>query len=165
MTRAEAMRVFALLQGAYPRQELPASTESIYAAALGDLDVVAVERAVLFLIRTSRWLPTIAEIREHVAEEQVALPEPEFAWAEVRDAIGRYGLDQARPPWSCPEIGAAVSVLGWRTLCTTENSGRERERWIKTYAALRRRRIEQVAAPAGTLPGQLRLMPGGGKPT
>lgn len=159
MNRAEAMRVFALLQAAYPRQELPDSTELVYASALADLDVVAVERAALALIRTSRWFPTIAEIREQVAEDLTGLPEAEMAWAEVREAIGKYGLDQTRPPWSCEEIGEAVRVMGWRTLCTAEKIGLERERWLKTYEKARRRRLRQITAPED---GPLRLVPGGG---
>lgn len=163
MKLSEAVRIVSRLQAAYPRQEYPDSTAEIYAGALLDLEAEDVEHAAVYLVRTSKWFPTISEIRERVAEDRADLPEPEMAWAEVREAIGRYGLDQTRPAWSCAEIGDAVRVLGWRTLCTSTNIGLERERWIKTYTALRRKRIEQIVAPAGALPGQLRLLPGGGK--
>lgn len=163
MRASEAIRLVELLQGAYPRQELPQSTVEVYAMALADIDLEDGLRAVTRLVQTSKWFPTISEIREQVAEEQSELPEPEFAWCEVREAIGRYGLDQTRPAWSCPEIAEAVRVISWRTLNTTTNASIERERWIKAYTKIRRKRIEQIVAPvAGVLPGQLRLLEGGG---
>lgn len=163
MRESEALYLVGLLRGAYPRQVIPDSTEPVYVLGLLDLNRDEAMVAVTHLVRTSRWLPTIAEIRERVAEGAVDLPEPEWAWAEVREAIGRYGLEQDRPAWSCPEIGDAVRALGWRTLCTTTNIAIERERWIKTYTGLRRKRIERIVAPTGgALPGQLKLLPGGG---
>lgn len=160
MRASEVVRVVELLQGAYPRQEIPKSTLSVYVMALADLDVEDCLRAVTRHVQTSKWFPTIAEIRELVAEAITELPEPEFAWREVREALGRDTAGQPVPAWSCPEIREAVAVLGWGTLVNTRNIAIERERWIKTYSRLRRQAIERVVAPnrSGALPGQLKLL-------
>lgn len=162
MIRSEAIRIVSLLQGAYPRQEMPDSTPEIYAMALGDLEYDEVLAAVTRLVQSSRWLPTIAEIRELVAEARVKLPEPELAWGEVRRGIREHGL-QSMPAWSCAEIREAVEIIGWWSLCTSTNTAASRSAWIAAYGALRRRRLAREISPgADALPGQLRLLPGGG---
>lgn len=154
----DAARIVALLQGAYPRQEFPDSTVEVYAMALVDLDYADVVEAVTRLVQTSRWLPTIAEIRERVAEARLELPDPEMAWVEVRKAIQRYGVYQPLPPWSCDEVAQAVEIIGWRELCTNPQTAASRARWIEAYRAIRLRAVEREMA-GGALPGQLLLLP------
>ena len=63
MTKAEASQLVALIHGAYhnvtPRQQ----TVEIYEAMLVDLPFAATRDAVIQHIKTSKWMPTIAEIR------------------------------------------------------------------------------------------------------
>lgn len=57
-----------MLLGAYPNAKATASTSQVYEAMLADLDVAEARAAVQRLIATSRFMPTVAEIREATAE-------------------------------------------------------------------------------------------------
>ena len=144
MKRDEAFRIVAMLQGAWPHRQLPDSTAEVYAMTLSDLAYAEVRDAVTRLIQTSKFLPSVAEIREVVVEERCDLPAAEVAWGEVRAAIHRVGIYFV-PVFECDEIEQATNIIGWETLCNSTNIASERARWIDTYRALRGRRIELEA--------------------
>jgi len=57
-----------VLTAAYPRQITGRNTLAVYAQALADLDPDEVREAVAEHVATSRFFPTIAEIRDKVEE-------------------------------------------------------------------------------------------------
>ena len=67
MKKSEARALVATLAAAFPRQQVPQVTFDVYTADLIDLDFGVTEKATMNLRRSSRWFPTIAEIREAVA--------------------------------------------------------------------------------------------------
>jgi hypothetical protein len=144
MNRADAIRIVAMLQGAYPRTALPDSTAEVYALTLNDLAYEDVKQAVAKLIQTSKWLPTVAEIRSLIVEERASLPAPEVAWGEVQRAIGRVG-SYMTPVFECEEIDRAVRVLGWKNICLDENVASTRARFVDAYRALREERVKLEA--------------------
>jgi hypothetical protein len=88
MKESEAYEIVLMLQAAYGR-EMPDSTVKLYTAKLTQLDVRPCKRAVDRLIDNSRFLPSVAEIREQtflirkdmldaaaVRERRKALPAP-----------------------------------------------------------------------------------------
>ncbi len=109
MTAREAANLVAQLKAAYPNANIGGDTIKVYAAALADLDREAAQAAVAKVIATARFFPTIAEIRETVAEAACGLPDAEVAWLEVMDALRRFS-DTDRDTW-WPE-------------CRTRSSGR-----------------------------------------
>lgn len=141
MTPSETLKLVALMQGAFPRTALPDSTLEVYAEALGDLAFDDAKAAVVRLVQRSRFMPTIAEIRDEVFEDRCELPDPEVAWGEVRRAIQRIG-PYYEPVFECAEIDQAVRVVGWQTLNDSTNIASERARFIDAYRAIRRRRME-----------------------
>ena len=70
----------AILRDAYPRQDFPERTAVLYGSMLADLDDLLVVEAVRKIVKTSRFLPSIAEIREEVAEATLGLPTASEAW-------------------------------------------------------------------------------------
>ena len=81
MDNAESVAAaIAVLRDAFPRQDFPDSSVSLYSRMLGDLDGTKVAEAVVRLIRRSTWLPSIAEIRLEVAEGECQLPTAAEAW-------------------------------------------------------------------------------------
>jgi len=68
MTEVEAAKLIKVLQEAYPRSEFSEGRIEIYTMMLADLPYQAAQKAVLKLIATSPFLPTIAEIRKTAAE-------------------------------------------------------------------------------------------------
>lgn len=116
-----------ILRDAYPRQQFPDRTVALYGAALADLDGNEVAEAVGRLIRTSAFLPSIAEIRREVAEARAALPTPEEAWTIVHQP-------RAKIP---PEIRGALDDVGGRYAIRTGTPERTRRMFLDAYTARR----------------------------
>lgn len=137
MTPAETAKILTVLKASYPRQELTSATVSAYSAMLADLPYESVDAAVRRLIASSKWFPTIAEIRSEVAEGKIAeLPAAEVAWGEVRKAISKFGYYRV-PVFKHEAIARAVDVIGWDTICLDENVAATRKRFIDAYASYR----------------------------
>lgn len=153
MTKPEALKCLAILKASYPRQELEPATVETYAMMLDDVDFGEAQAAIKRLICESKWFPAIAEIRAEVARGATAsLPAVEVAWGEVTKAISRFGMNR-KPIFSCPEIAAAVDVLGWRNVCLDENTMSTRARFTDAYRAYRERRVSSVQLGRHELPG------------
>lgn len=141
MTKAEALRLAAVLKAAWPREKVGSDTLQVYAQYLQDVPFEAAKAATDRLICSRKWFPTIAEIRAELAEaECAALPDPEVAWGEVLRAISRYGSYRT-PEFEHPELAAAVDSLGWRNICLDENVMSTRARFIDAYRTIRERRV------------------------
>lgn len=144
MTKAEALRLVAMLRAAWPRQEVGQDTAEVYAGMLGDLPFEEAKAAVTRLVQTSRFFPTIAEIRERVAETRCDLDPPEMAWGEVQNAIRSIG-SYHQPLFANPAIQHAVNAIGWKQICLDENLSATRARFIDAYKSARHRQIEATA--------------------
>lgn len=144
MSPAQVAKLVAVLMAAYPQSKLSTQstveTSAAYERMLADLDYPAANAAVEKLIATSKWIPTVAEIREAVlslrAGEVSAGGE---AWGGVLRAIGRWGI------YRVPGVGfqfddavtaECVSALSWRELCNSENPQADRARFIELYDRL-----------------------------
>ncbi len=158
MTKREGLEVLNLLQATYPRTEIPARTADAYVLLLQDLDGPAVKMAVLTLCRTSKWLPTVSEIRDAVRESaqpaQLSAPEAweqALAWAKN----GSYG-----PPPPRTELwGRTCHALGIERICT-ESPRFIMPQFLKLYAELAASTTEhdrRAALPDHT-PERLRTM-------
>jgi hypothetical protein len=147
VTRKEATQIVAMLQGAFPQRQLPDSTIEVYAMALADLDFELARAAVMRLVQTSRFLPTIAEIREAAVRDRVSLPTPEEAWGIVRRAIGQHGSYRV-PVFDCDEIHDAVRDIGWKEICLSEQPASTRARFIDAYKSRVERRMNAEARGA-----------------
>jgi len=69
MNRSELARVVALLSAAYPNAQISVATSEVYEEFLADLEARHVLAAVRRLVNISKFLPTIAEIRETARDE------------------------------------------------------------------------------------------------
>jgi hypothetical protein len=131
---------------------------------LEDLDAADVGAALKRYLATSKWLPAPAEIRTLVAEAKHGRRRPGAdAWEDVRKAVGPYGRDRV-PPFADPLVARAVSALGWRELCLSENAVSDRARFVELYDQLARAAAED--AVVATLPGVSRpALPAAGHAT
>lgn len=142
MTESEGLRIMAMLRGVWgSRQKLDDAAVALWPRLLADLPFRDVDAAVTRLAKTSKWLPTVAEIRAEVAEDKCSLPEPEVAWGHVLKAVSKFGSYQA-PAFEFDEVKRAVEVLGWQNICLDENVAATRARFTDAYRAIRERRIE-----------------------
>lgn len=112
MTEVEAAKLIKVLQEAYPRTEFTEGRIEIYTQLLADLPYAAAQKAVLKLIATSPFLPTVAEIRKATAEYMHGpLPDADEAYREARQyAKHRYN------PNDGPLEAEALMAAGLRPL-------------------------------------------------
>lgn len=131
----------ALIASAHPRADFPDETARAYALTLADLEPADVYQAVRRLIAGSKYLPTVSEIREQVAEAHAQLPTASEAW----EILLRGDLSAAPP-----EIQAAARSVGGRhAVATTTNPTAVRAQFDRDYAERRRVAILHLA---GALP-------------
>ncbi len=148
MSPLEIKKLVAVLVAAYPNSKISEESVGVYVRMLADLDYPAANAAVEQLLASSKWMPTVSEIRERV----VSLHRGEIlvggeAWGLVLKAIGRYG--RYRVPgvdfkFDDPTTAECVSALNWRELCDSENPQADRARFVELYdrLAARNRRAE-----------------------
>lgn len=97
----------------------------MYVEMLADINPVTLEQAIKNIVKTRKFLPTIAEIREECSalsayvNAHEELPTPQSAWEKVIKVVGTYGfehgkehlkditLQAAKPIWSSfdPRMG------------------------------------------------------------
>lgn len=135
-----------MLQAAYPRVELGSQTIKVYQIGLADIDPQLLQAAVLQHIATSKWFPTIAELRQRVVEERLTaaghLSAPE-AWSLVMRQVRSVGH------WRVPDVPPAVRKAidasgGWRQLCLSENPTADRARFLEAYKLFAKEESEKL---------------------
>lgn len=89
MKPQETQRVMAYLAAAYPRAEMSAHTIAVYADGLGDQDFADVMQAARDLVHHSRFMPTVAELREIAREQR--------RYQQSLEDVGDYTAGKALP--------------------------------------------------------------------
>jgi hypothetical protein len=121
---------------AYPNTQVSEQTVITYVRLLKDIPEDELQAIVEQAIATSKFLPTIAEIRDmrHGLQnfEQLTYVE---AWDTVVKEIRRIGSYGA-PQFQDPITARVVKSMGWRELCMSENPGIDRAQFRDMYNAL-----------------------------
>lgn len=148
MRLSEVAELVMMLLAAYPHRDMSAATSDVYERSLRDLDVEVARVAVERLIRTSRFLPSIAEIREACEFTQNGPRRTgEEAWAIAMKAVRYIGQYQPAPTFKDPLIGEVLLMWGsWEEFCVSEGGVADRARFIQFYDELAKRRHEQDVA-------------------
>ena len=74
-----ALERLAFLSAAFPREQVKTETLVAYVASLSDIPPDELTEAMQDIVLTSRFFPTIADIRRRVAENKLGLPSPSDA--------------------------------------------------------------------------------------
>lgn len=155
MSPAETAKLVAVLLAAFPQSRATIQTSQAYERMLGDLDYAAANAAIERLLASSRFMPSIAEIRETTLAIVSGEQKPGGkAWESVRRAIQREGA--YRTPgvdfvFSDAVTMSCVSALGWSELCASELQASDRARFVELYdklATQERRKQLSDALPA-----------------
>lgn len=97
--------------------------------------------AVEVLVKTSKFAPTIAEIREKALEygREDELSSEE-AWMVVYEDVHRYGIYN-EPHYEDWKLECAKNAIGWQTLCdmTEETKGVVRAHFMRMYDSFKNR--------------------------
>ena len=134
-----------LLANAYPQSSIGKHTEEIYQRMLSDIPPDVLKAATLQHIATSKYFPSIAELREiafALSSEVSQMPTPFEAWEEVVSQIRRTGF-YGKPVFSNKLIARAVDCLDWQVLCSSENSIADRAHFVRVYEQLLEREVNE----------------------
>lgn len=172
---AQVIEAIGELAAMYGPQHMPPDRAALYAKHLADLDPAALAQAVSDLIRSSKWPPSVAEIRERVTARALDCAglagSPEAAWEEVLSKVRSIGIrrlpgvaTEHGPPveFSDPITVKIVDVHTWRTLgnATDGQLPSERRVFIDRYKAQSARLRDAVqtgkALPPATARAALR---------
>lgn len=135
--RAAAM---ALIKACYPKfTEIQGAA---YTQLTADIPEGVLAQAVKNVIKVSRYVPTVAEIREEAgnilkAATRTKAEIPEDEWEKVLKAMAQIGPYRS-PKWECDTTAAAVKKIGWMTLCGADMSSMPymRGQFIQTWTKL-----------------------------
>ena len=128
------------LFAAFPNTQATPETIAVYLRLLADIPPEALQVAVDQAIATSKFLPTVAELRDTL-HGLTAIGQPSWgeAWEAVQTEmrrIGSYGV----PQFADPLTASVVRSMGWKTLCASENQATDRAQFRDMYNALAARR-------------------------
>lgn len=165
MTEAEAAKMTAVIVAAYPNFDKFKNPQEVrnYVRLLTTMfeadDGAAVGLAVKKHIATSKWPPSIAEIRELILETtHPEIVPPDLAWAAVSDLIftmKRSQWDEVRdrlPALIC----RAVEIIGWKNLHDMHSDGTnlnakpgmDRVAFMQQYTPMFERAKREAMTPA-----------------
>lgn len=143
MTKQEALKLVAILEMAYPRQDLREQTVEVYARFLQDLDYKVAEQVVSHYIKTQKWFPSIAEIREACAEMVHDLPTTEQAMEIIRSAVQQYDYGSIR---ANDLLRQAVATVGFDKIGYSEHPEPLYRQIKEAYERIRTRELHRLAA-------------------
>lgn len=127
MTKQEFGRLVAVIRGVYRDDKFLANSESakVWYQLLKDIDYERAKAAVVKHSLTSRWTPTIAELREQIADIQADISDWSDGWQEVLTAVRRFGYmnESEAMEWMSPMTREVTKRLGWQQICESGTDG------------------------------------------
>lgn len=110
------------------QKDVKEGTFEAYVTYLADVPPEFIRAAVDELIKTSKWLPTVAEIREQARalwinskglEEETA----EKAWIALLQMIRKHGfVEPKRKAFASAAAYQAMRAVGWTAICMAKNN-------------------------------------------
>lgn len=156
MTREEIVNVLAVLKANYSgalkdmtRQEAEGKI-NLWITMFADTDKEIMNLAIQKMIATSKYFPTVAEVREAISEISTGyVIDGGAAWGEVIAAIRNYGqYREIQALESMSDITrTVVQRIGWRDLCISEDIEINRAHFLKIYQAEEKRQKQKNSLP------------------
>jgi len=140
MNEQQVLRLLRVIRGAYPRVTFTDDTIDAYTVMLKDLPYELAQRAVVDLIRTSQWPPTVAEICRRAAELVDPLPDVDEAYEAARRAAREHSPydDQNRALEALhPLVRQALLTVGIETMAYTDQPMIAAAQFRQVYERLR----------------------------
>ena len=164
MNKADAARLVAIVV-TYPNydkfrdEQAVTATVNLWASMFAADDGRIVALALNKHIATSKWPPSVAELREIMLEiQRPDLIPPDKAWAAVSDllhTVGEYNhgdLQHQLPPL----VARAVETIGWgnlwemhRSYCVGGKPGMDRVAFVQQYGPMYEREKQRAMTPEG----------------
>jgi len=163
VTPAQAAKLVGALLSVYPQAQFGQASAGMYERLLADLDFDVATRAVDRLVKSSKWLPTVAEIRAAATDVQHGPRRLGVeAWGDVAAAVRSVGAYRPAPRFPDPLVTECVRLMGWRNLCLGSNDVADRARFVELYDGLQERARVDVVVGAALPPAATVLQLAGG---
>ena len=124
MTRAEFGRLVTVIRGVYRDKDFLSDAEvaEIWYSMLKDLTYEQAKMAATKHAMTSKWAPSIADLRAQVVDIQADKADWADGWEEVLRAIRRHGIynEEAALESMSPMTREVTKRLGWKQICMSE---------------------------------------------
>lgn len=152
LDRKEIINLLGIATANFPnmQQKDMKPTAVLWEKALSDIPYNVAEKAVIKVLSTSRFFPTIADIREAVAQiTQPRTLDAIEAWGLVVGAIRKFGYyRQGEAMESLPdEVAQMVKRFTWRELCLNENPDTLRAQFRMAWETQSKRKDEMKSLP------------------
>lgn len=153
MTRQEFWQFAAAIRTYYSRENILPNEQAmeLWYRQLQDIPFPVAEAILAKWVATNKWSPSIADIRDGVAEIQNGGPAPDWgeAWDQAMNAIRRFGsYDVDGALASLPPLTReTVRRLGYKSLCWSENQVADRANFRQVYEILSKRKVETDKIP------------------
>lgn len=161
MKKSEVVELVTFLSNCVGQSKLTPDQAEAYALMLADLDSEVLKRAVYQLGRTSKFFPSVSEVRARCAELQSpgVVKTGDDAWGDVLVAISEHGYTWKHVAFGDPLVDKIVRNMGWINLCQSENIVADRAHFIRAYEMHRGEFKAEIQRSQGALPSinQLRL--------
>lgn len=153
MTKREFGLFAAAIRTYYPRENILPNEQAhdLWFRQLQDIPFPVAEAILAKWVATNKWSPSIADIRDGVAEIQNGGPAPDWgeAWDQAMNAIRRFGsYDEDGALASLPPLTReTVRRLGYKSLCWSDNQVADRANFRQVYEILSKRKVETDKIP------------------
>lgn len=151
MTREEFVKGITFLGLAY-NKEFDQNQTAVWFTFFQKDSFSDFRNAVVRLIAKCKFLPSIAEIRQEIAE--IKAPElqksPEEAWEDVESAVrkyGHYGADKALEGFDSITKRTLRSMGGFTSICASEEGDWTRKNFMSIYTAYQTRQRDALRVP------------------
>ena len=163
MTSQEFDKIRAALKSAWPSANIMPDKFSInlWYQMLKDIPYKVCSAAVMELMGTEKYAPSIAQIREKCsAYKEESDMEAGEAWEFVRKMIRKYGHPGELEALAEMDdlTREATQAIGFLNICKSENIMVERAHFLKIYDSLRKRRKNDRMLPPAVLANKHRIM-------
>lgn len=100
-------------------------------------------------VNTSRWCPTIAELKEAIVSNVAGERDWGESWNECLNAISKYGQYREAEALAnmTPITRLVVTRIGYKELCRSEDITLDRANYRKIYAQVTTNEYERAALP------------------
>ena len=138
MNKQEFALVLKVIKSSYPTSnaQFDETVISVWYEMLKDLDYSVCLTAVTNFAKNSKYMPTIADIREACSKEAEVLIKPyNEAWEDVLKVVRKYGNRGAKEAMEelDPLTRKAVKCLGFYDICTTTSVASLRREFKDIY--------------------------------
>lgn len=152
MNKREIINLLAIATANFPtmQERDMKPTAILWEKSLSDIPYDIAEKALIKVLSTSRFFPTIAEIRE--AAVQITHPrtlDAIEAWSLINQAIRKYGYYREKEGLESlpPEVAEMAKRFSWRELCLNENPDTLRAQFRMAWETQSKRKKEVMALP------------------